>query len=186
MRLGTRLDIVGSSPRVSGACQDGAREFTGRRRSLVKRLSGVAERLAGSREVIANLSPEMVEALCVGVDGIMVVRAIVPLTKGGIFLHSKRGDVHVSLSPINDPSLTSILPLEGLDLLAVTGRGSEVFIREFFNNHDPLLGEVMEVVRDIGVPHQKPRRVQRDVALQEKLIPGDKDVGMECHSREKA
>ncbi|RWW54519.1 hypothetical protein BHE74_00038895 [Ensete ventricosum] len=151
MRLGTRLDIVGSSPRVSGACQDGAREFTERRQSLVKRLSGVAERLAGSWEGL--------EKDFVGVDGIMVVRAIVPLTKGGIFLHSERGDVHVSLSPVNDPSLTSILPLEGLDLLAITGRGSEVFIREYVNNHDPLLGEVMEVARDLGVLQQKPRRV---------------------------
>ncbi|RWW87208.1 hypothetical protein BHE74_00003981 [Ensete ventricosum] len=47
MWLGTRLECVGSSLRVSGACQDGAREFAGRRRRLVGRLSGVAERLVG-------------------------------------------------------------------------------------------------------------------------------------------
>ncbi|RWV92526.1 hypothetical protein GW17_00045087 [Ensete ventricosum] len=51
MRLGTRLECVGSSPRVSGACQDGAREFVGRRAKLVERLSRVAERLVGSWEV---------------------------------------------------------------------------------------------------------------------------------------
>ncbi|RRT39871.1 hypothetical protein B296_00000662 [Ensete ventricosum] len=50
MRLGTRQECVGSSPRVSGVCQDGAREFTGRRPRLVGRLSGVAERLAESWE----------------------------------------------------------------------------------------------------------------------------------------
>ncbi|RRT47580.1 hypothetical protein B296_00040961 [Ensete ventricosum] len=48
MRLGTRLECIGSSPRVSGACQDGIREFVGRRPRLAGRLSGVAERLAGS------------------------------------------------------------------------------------------------------------------------------------------
>ncbi|RWW40262.1 hypothetical protein BHE74_00054341 [Ensete ventricosum] len=50
MRLATRLECIGSSPRVSEACQDGTREFTGRRPRLVGRLSGVAERLAGSWE----------------------------------------------------------------------------------------------------------------------------------------
>ncbi|RWW56926.1 hypothetical protein BHE74_00036312 [Ensete ventricosum] len=43
MRLGTRLECVGSSPRVSGACQDGAREFVGRRSRLVRRLSGTMQ-----------------------------------------------------------------------------------------------------------------------------------------------
>ncbi|RZR89974.1 hypothetical protein BHM03_00017792 [Ensete ventricosum] len=50
MRLGTHLELVGSLPRVSGACQDGAREFAGRRPRLAGRLSGVAEKLAGSWE----------------------------------------------------------------------------------------------------------------------------------------
>ncbi|RRT44200.1 hypothetical protein B296_00029958, partial [Ensete ventricosum] len=50
MRLGTLLERVGSSRKVSGACQDGAREFTRRRSRLVGRLSGVAERLAESWE----------------------------------------------------------------------------------------------------------------------------------------
>ncbi|RRT48128.1 hypothetical protein B296_00022792 [Ensete ventricosum] len=48
MQLGTRLECVGSSPRVSGACQDGGREFTGRRPRLAGRLSRVGERLVGS------------------------------------------------------------------------------------------------------------------------------------------
>ncbi|RWW06585.1 hypothetical protein GW17_00030078 [Ensete ventricosum] len=48
MWLGTHLECVGSSPRVSGACQDDAREFTGRRLRLVGRLSRVAERLIGN------------------------------------------------------------------------------------------------------------------------------------------
>ncbi|RWW75862.1 hypothetical protein BHE74_00016088 [Ensete ventricosum] len=55
MRLGTRLEYVGSSPRVSGACQDGTREFDGRRLRLAERLSGVAERLAGSWEGIGKI-----------------------------------------------------------------------------------------------------------------------------------
>ncbi|RWW61413.1 hypothetical protein BHE74_00031527 [Ensete ventricosum] len=50
MWLGTHLELVGSLPRVSGACQDGAREFAGRRPRLAGRLSGVAEKLAGSWE----------------------------------------------------------------------------------------------------------------------------------------
>ncbi|RZS20886.1 hypothetical protein BHM03_00053456 [Ensete ventricosum] len=49
MRLGTRLECIGSSPKVSGACQDGIREFVGRRPRLAGRLSGVAKRLAGMR-----------------------------------------------------------------------------------------------------------------------------------------
>ncbi|RZS06421.1 hypothetical protein BHM03_00037067 [Ensete ventricosum] len=43
MLLGTRLECIGSSLRVSGVCQDGAREFVGR-------LTGVAKMLAGSWE----------------------------------------------------------------------------------------------------------------------------------------
>ncbi|RRT59305.1 hypothetical protein B296_00043250 [Ensete ventricosum] len=46
MQLRTRLECVGSSPRVSGACQDSAREFIGRRPRLTGRLSGVAKKLA--------------------------------------------------------------------------------------------------------------------------------------------
>ncbi|RZR75907.1 hypothetical protein BHM03_00000489 [Ensete ventricosum] len=45
MRLGTRLECIESSPRVSGAYQDDAREFTGRRPRLAGRLSVVVERL---------------------------------------------------------------------------------------------------------------------------------------------
>ncbi|RWW50017.1 hypothetical protein BHE74_00043758 [Ensete ventricosum] len=48
IRLETRLECVGSSLRASVAYQDGAREFTGRRLRLAKRLSGVVEKLAGS------------------------------------------------------------------------------------------------------------------------------------------
>ncbi|RWW48580.1 hypothetical protein BHE74_00045328 [Ensete ventricosum] len=44
MRLGTRQEYVGSSPRVSRVCQDGAREFARRRSRLARRLSGVAEK----------------------------------------------------------------------------------------------------------------------------------------------
>ncbi|RWV81456.1 hypothetical protein GW17_00057125 [Ensete ventricosum] len=51
MRLGTRLECVGSSPRVSGVCQDGAREFAGRRPRPTGRLSGVVEWLVRSWEV---------------------------------------------------------------------------------------------------------------------------------------
>ncbi|RWW46705.1 hypothetical protein BHE74_00047350, partial [Ensete ventricosum] len=47
IRLGTRQECVGSSPRISGVCQDGAREFARRRPRLAGRLSGVAEKLAG-------------------------------------------------------------------------------------------------------------------------------------------
>ncbi|RWW44186.1 hypothetical protein BHE74_00050077 [Ensete ventricosum] len=54
IRLGTRLECVESSPRVSGPCQDDAREFIGRRPRLVEILSGVAERLARSIRKIAR------------------------------------------------------------------------------------------------------------------------------------
>ncbi|RWW63225.1 hypothetical protein BHE74_00029611 [Ensete ventricosum] len=45
MRLGTRQECVGRSLRVSGVCQDDAREFARRRSRLVGRLSGVVEKL---------------------------------------------------------------------------------------------------------------------------------------------
>ncbi|RWV96542.1 hypothetical protein GW17_00040728 [Ensete ventricosum] len=48
MRLGTHLECVGSSPKVSGACHDDTREFAGRRSRLAERLSGIAEKLAES------------------------------------------------------------------------------------------------------------------------------------------
>ncbi|RRT40581.1 hypothetical protein B296_00050691 [Ensete ventricosum] len=50
MWLGTRHECVGSSQKVSGACQDGVREFAKRRPRLAERLSGVAETLAESWE----------------------------------------------------------------------------------------------------------------------------------------
>ncbi|RWW61240.1 hypothetical protein BHE74_00031705 [Ensete ventricosum] len=55
MRLETCLECVGSSPRVSGAYQDGIREFARRRPRLIGRLSGVAERLAGSWEGLDDM-----------------------------------------------------------------------------------------------------------------------------------
>ncbi|RWV81073.1 hypothetical protein GW17_00057544 [Ensete ventricosum] len=68
MRLRTRLECVGSSPRVSGVCYDGAREFTERRSRLVERLSGEAEKLAGSCEglevdLLAMLIWELTEGI---------------------------------------------------------------------------------------------------------------------------
>ncbi|RWW17806.1 hypothetical protein GW17_00018243 [Ensete ventricosum] len=50
MRLETRQERVGSSLRVSGVCQDDAREFAKRRPRLTGRLSGVAKKLVGSRD----------------------------------------------------------------------------------------------------------------------------------------
>ncbi|RZR97281.1 hypothetical protein BHM03_00026411 [Ensete ventricosum] len=50
MLLGTRQECVRSSSRVSGVCQDGIREFVKRRPRLIGRLSGVAEKLVGSRD----------------------------------------------------------------------------------------------------------------------------------------
>ncbi|RRT35307.1 hypothetical protein B296_00051290 [Ensete ventricosum] len=50
MHLGTRHECVGSSPRVLGVCQDGVREFAKRRPRLAGSLSGVAEKLVGSRD----------------------------------------------------------------------------------------------------------------------------------------
>ncbi|RZR92383.1 hypothetical protein BHM03_00020686 [Ensete ventricosum] len=50
MRLGTRQECVGSLPWVSGACQDGAREFARRRSRLTEKLSGVVEKRVGSWE----------------------------------------------------------------------------------------------------------------------------------------
>ncbi|RWV85762.1 hypothetical protein GW17_00052421 [Ensete ventricosum] len=57
MRLGTCQECVESSPRVSGACQDGARKFARRRLRLTERLSGVAEKLVGSIRNIARNTP---------------------------------------------------------------------------------------------------------------------------------
>ncbi|RZS20327.1 hypothetical protein BHM03_00052822 [Ensete ventricosum] len=42
-----QVDAVGSSLRVSGVCQDGAREFTRRRPRLTGRLLGVVEKPTG-------------------------------------------------------------------------------------------------------------------------------------------
>ncbi|RWV77469.1 hypothetical protein GW17_00061695 [Ensete ventricosum] len=50
MRLGTRLECVGSLPRELGACQNGGKEFAGRRLRLARRLSGVVEKLVRSWE----------------------------------------------------------------------------------------------------------------------------------------
>ncbi|RZS20033.1 hypothetical protein BHM03_00052509 [Ensete ventricosum] len=44
--VGNRQECVGSLPRVSGVCQDGASEFAGGRPRLVGRLLRIAERLA--------------------------------------------------------------------------------------------------------------------------------------------
>ncbi|RWW82698.1 hypothetical protein BHE74_00008832 [Ensete ventricosum] len=57
MRLGTFLECVGSSLRVSGACQNDAREFARRRARLVGRLLGLAEELARSIGKIARNIP---------------------------------------------------------------------------------------------------------------------------------
>ncbi|RRT68101.1 hypothetical protein B296_00038624 [Ensete ventricosum] len=47
MQLETRLECVESLLRLSGACQDGAREFVRRRPRLTGRLSGIAQKLLG-------------------------------------------------------------------------------------------------------------------------------------------
>ncbi|RWV98808.1 hypothetical protein GW17_00038323 [Ensete ventricosum] len=47
MRLGTRQECIGSFSKVSGVCQDDAREFVRRRPRLTERLSRVAEKLVG-------------------------------------------------------------------------------------------------------------------------------------------
>ncbi|RZR77930.1 hypothetical protein BHM03_00003138 [Ensete ventricosum] len=61
MRLGIHLECVGSSLRVLRVCQDSAREFVGRRLRLARRLSRVAEKLAGSLTMTAKMSyrPDM-------------------------------------------------------------------------------------------------------------------------------
>ncbi|RWW71189.1 hypothetical protein BHE74_00021100 [Ensete ventricosum] len=63
MRLGTCQECVGSSLRVLGAYQDGAREFARRRPKLVGRLSGVAEKLAG----VGMLQPDDGPGSCLGI-----------------------------------------------------------------------------------------------------------------------
>ncbi|RWV77225.1 hypothetical protein GW17_00061980 [Ensete ventricosum] len=47
MRFATRQECIESSPRVSGVCQDSAREFARKRPRLAGRLSGVTEKLVG-------------------------------------------------------------------------------------------------------------------------------------------
>ncbi|RWW48701.1 hypothetical protein BHE74_00045230 [Ensete ventricosum] len=56
MRLGTYLECIGSSLRVSAACQDGAREFAGRRSRLTGILSGVAKKLVRSDGCIGHVN----------------------------------------------------------------------------------------------------------------------------------
>ncbi|RZS25004.1 hypothetical protein BHM03_00058159 [Ensete ventricosum] len=63
MRLETHQECIGSSPRISGVCQDSVREFARRRPRLTGRLSGVAEKLAwksslGIRREITGRRPE--------------------------------------------------------------------------------------------------------------------------------
>ncbi|RWV94067.1 hypothetical protein GW17_00043432 [Ensete ventricosum] len=55
MRLGTRQECVGSTPRVSRVCYDGAREFARRKSRLAGRLSGVAEKLIGRLTMIGAM-----------------------------------------------------------------------------------------------------------------------------------
>ncbi|RWW41906.1 hypothetical protein BHE74_00052576 [Ensete ventricosum] len=52
MQLGTRLECVGNSLRVSGVYQDGVREFAKKRSRLAGRLSGVVAKLAGVGKVL--------------------------------------------------------------------------------------------------------------------------------------
>ncbi|RWV92623.1 hypothetical protein GW17_00044980 [Ensete ventricosum] len=59
MRLGTRLECIGSSPRVLEVCQDGAREFARRGSRLIGRLLGVAEKLIGTHREFARTSPKV-------------------------------------------------------------------------------------------------------------------------------
>ncbi|RWV77897.1 hypothetical protein GW17_00061220 [Ensete ventricosum] len=59
MRLGIHLECVGSSLRVSGVCQDSAREFIRRRPRLARRLSRVAEKLAGTYASAQGLDDAM-------------------------------------------------------------------------------------------------------------------------------
>ncbi|RZS08419.1 hypothetical protein BHM03_00039404 [Ensete ventricosum] len=57
MRLETRQECIGSSPRVSRVCQDDTREFARRRPRLAGRLSRVAEKLVGRiRKLARNMS----------------------------------------------------------------------------------------------------------------------------------
>ncbi|RWV87396.1 hypothetical protein GW17_00050605 [Ensete ventricosum] len=59
MWLGTRQECVISSPRVSGACQDSAREFVKRRQRLAGRLSGVAKKLIGSLTMTRSMKLQL-------------------------------------------------------------------------------------------------------------------------------
>ncbi|RZR94444.1 hypothetical protein BHM03_00023128 [Ensete ventricosum] len=68
MRLGTRQEYVGSSPRVSRVCQDGAREFARRRSRLARRLSGVAEKPVRKRVIDQTWTQDQTEASGQGLD----------------------------------------------------------------------------------------------------------------------
>ncbi|RWW00493.1 hypothetical protein GW17_00036545 [Ensete ventricosum] len=63
MRLGTFLECVGSSLRVSGACQNDAREFVRRRARLVGRLLGLAEELAGRLDDMVGARKDFAEGI---------------------------------------------------------------------------------------------------------------------------
>ncbi|RWV77122.1 hypothetical protein GW17_00062097 [Ensete ventricosum] len=74
MRLGTRQECVGSSPRVSGVYQDGAREFVRRRQRLTRRLSGVAGKLIGNNGPRSSLSIGSGFRRCSGISPMFVRR----------------------------------------------------------------------------------------------------------------
>ncbi|RRT68614.1 hypothetical protein B296_00024736 [Ensete ventricosum] len=69
MQLGTCQEYVGSSPWVSGACQDGAREFDRRRPRLAGRLSRVAEKLVESWEGLDDADEASLEFVRRFVEG---------------------------------------------------------------------------------------------------------------------
>ncbi|RWW58116.1 hypothetical protein BHE74_00035053 [Ensete ventricosum] len=101
MRLGTHQECVGSSPRVSGACQDSAMEFAKRRPRLTGRLSGKAETLAGRLDDAEGAHREFARRFTKGIGKLARNtsgdhrRKIVRLTDGeseGFGLHPKKID----------------------------------------------------------------------------------------------
>ncbi|RWW46495.1 hypothetical protein BHE74_00047571 [Ensete ventricosum] len=59
MQLGTRQECVRSSPRVSGGCQDSAREFTKRRQTHRKIIKGSRKAYREFTEGIGKLARNM-------------------------------------------------------------------------------------------------------------------------------
>lgn len=96
----------------------------------------------------------------------------------GLELTKERSDLlsEILLVGVEAELGSPALPPEELDLLADVGGEAEVVNGEDFEQRGQLLGEVVEVARDLGAPNQEPEPARLGAVLQEELGSVDKDV----------